>query len=493
MLLLQLALLGCCCLASSSPTPPRCHLGNILIQLKPYDFATGPGQLLTSLLQAGGAENREWAWAWRRSRRERVAQALKDHARQSQRGLVAELERGGMEYKSFWINNSLWVRQPPCHLQLLLLARFEAEGIQIIPDRIVAHIPRPLPSRTPRMDRLVALGLAVEGAVPWNLEMIGAPAAWRLAAKGKGVCVATIDTGVAYEHPALRQQYRGTRDGGHGHSWYDPQARSKQPDDTCGHGTHTMGTILGTAIGVAPEATWIAARGCTEKGCSQHDLLASAQWVMCPRDGEGGGGEERCDLGADIVSNSWGASAGDGEGGVLDWFIPAVDAWRAAGIIPVFAIGNEGPACGTAGAPATLSTVIGVGSIGASQSLSRFSSHGPGPSRPPYSQQKPELVAPGEGILSAAHRGGHVAMSGTSMATPHVAGAIAVMLSVEPALEYERILSILKSSCASKGLKAPLEGLPVCHAVSWDDYPTSFHYGAGLLNLERALLMLKDK
>lgn len=462
---------------------PRCYLGDIFIQLKPYDLSSGSGKLLVNLLQAGASENREWGWMWRKTRRQLVAQALKNHAEQSQSPLIEELKRSGAEYKSFWINNSVWVKKPPCHVQLLLLARFESEGIEILPDRIVAQIPKPIPSPSPRLDRLVELAMKIEGAIPWNLEMIGAPAAWKHS-KGKGVCMATIDTGVSYEHPALKSQYRGN----HELSWFDPQGKSKLPDDACGHGTHTMGTILGKDIGVAPEASWISARGCTEKGCSQHDLLASAQWVMCPRDARG---VEHCELGADIVSNSWGASAGDGEGGVLDWFIPAVDAWRAAGIIPVFAIGNEGPACGTAGAPATLRTVIGVGSVGAGSGLSRFSSHGPGPSRQPYAQQKPDLVAPGESILSAAHKGGHIAMSGTSMATPHVAGAIALLLSLDPTLEYERIVGVLKTACATKELKCPLEGLPICHAVPWDDYPQSFHYGAGLLSVEKAVEMVK--
>jgi len=512
-MLLKLALLLRLCLCSKHKDknknkniyeqPPKCYAGDILLQLAPFDFSSASGQSFLALWQqasdiipSGDAGLKRM---WRAARREAVAERLKEHAIRTQGKILKELKAAGAGHESFWINNSILVKSPACHLQLMLLAQFSSteDGIlEMLPaDRIVAHIPTPIKSRSPLMDRLVSLAV-MEGQIPWNLEMIGAKAAWSVS-RGKGVTVATIDTGVSLDHPALRNSYRGGANGQsglknavkrssglsliHEHSWFDPQGKSVSPDDAAGHGTHTMGTIVGADIGVAPEATWIAARGCTEKGCTQHDLLACAQWVLCPKAGPSG--EERCDLGADIVSNSWGASGTE----MLDWFLPAVQAWTAAGIIPVFAIGNEGPACGTAGAPGTFAEVIGVGSVGQGSCLSRFSSKGPapGPSKGAhYATSKPDLVAPGESILSASHTGpGLVAMSGTSMAAPHVAGALALLLAHDMSLDTHSIQLLIKKSSTTKGLTAPMDGPQICQATRWNAFPESMHYGAGLLNV----------
>lgn len=466
----------------SAASVPKCIPGDVLLQLPPYDFSQPSARQHVGLLRDMVRQAGPFGRLFRKHRRAQVAERLREHAAKSQAELRKDLRAAGIPFTTFWINNSILVRSPPCHLQLVLLAKYEAGGVEMVPaDRIVAHIPAPMRSRTPLLDRLVTLAVR-EGQTPWNLAMINAEQAWARS-KGDQITVATIDTGVAFQHQSIAKAYRGITHG-HALAWFDPQGTSSVPQDTVGHGTHTMGTIVGDVIGVAPGATWMTARGCTEKGCSQRDLLASAQWTMCPIDEAG---TERCDLGADLVSNSWGSSGGN-DGGVLDWFTPVIDAWTAAGIVTIFAIGNEGPKCGTAGAPGTFASVIGVGSVGQSHCLSRFSSHGPGPSKSPYSPSKPDLVAPGEGILSASHSGaGHVAMSGTSMAAPHVAGVVALMLALNPSLDTAKIARILKETCQTSPLIRPSDGLPVCKAINWNDYPNSLHYGAGLIDAAAAL------
>ena len=168
--------------------------------------------------------------------------------------------------------------------------------------------------------------------------------------RGEGVVVANIDTGVAYTHPALVNQYRGNLGGGvfdHNYNWYDPSHvcgnPSLAPCDNNDHGTHTMGTMVGddgagNQIGVAPGASWIAAKGCETSSCSDDALLMSGQWVLAPTDLQGN--NPRADLRPNIVNNSWGNSDGSNL-----FYQATVQAWVASGIFPAFSNGNSGSSC----------------------------------------------------------------------------------------------------------------------------------------------------
>ena len=167
--------------------------------------------------------------------------------------------------------------------------------------------------------------------------------------------VANIDTGTQFNHPALVGQYRGNTGGGtfdHNYSWFDPSdvcgSPSLVPCDNNGHGTHTMGTMVGddgnpgpNQIGVAPHARFIAAKGCETNSCSDSALLASAQWILAPTDLAGQ--NPRPDLRPNIVNNSCGGGGGD------PWYQASVDAWIASGIFPAFSNGNAGPGCASSG------------------------------------------------------------------------------------------------------------------------------------------------
>ena len=157
--------------------------------------------------------------------------------------------------------------------------------------------------------------------------------------------VASIDTGVRFDHPALALNYRGRQPDGtfdHNYNWFDPQQATNAPTDQSGHGTHTMGTLVGAgdgtldqpAIGVAPGATWITAQGCEGDICTDADLIAAAQWLLAPTRLDGSA--PRPDLRPMIVNNSWSGAGGQ------TWYAGYIAAWRAAGMFPVFAAGNTG-------------------------------------------------------------------------------------------------------------------------------------------------------
>ena len=257
--------------------------------------------------------------------------------------------------------------------------------------------------------------------------------------RGKDIVVANIDTGVDHDHPALVGRYRGNNGDGsfdHNHNWFDPtqvcNAAPVEPCDNIGHGTHTMGTMVGEGgpgnqIGVAPEATWIAAKGCADedRGCPQDTLLASAQWVLAPTDLDGA--DPRPDLRPNIVNNSWGEANGPAED---PWFDSVLAAWRAAGMFAVFSNGNFGPGCDSAASPADSALAYGVGAYDVNNTIAEFSSRGPGAA----GDIRPAISAPGVAVRSSLPGGADGAMSGTSMAAPAVSGVVALLWSAAPAL-----------------------------------------------------------
>src|SRR5699024_4199488 len=157
--------------------------------------------------------------------------------------------------------------------------------------------------------------------------------AWALGIDGTGTVVASLDTGVQWDHPALKEQYRGydseTGEVEHEYSFYDATYDGYDtPADDNGHGTHVTGTMVGheedgsNPIGVAPGAKWIAAKVVDADGNAKDaDLLDAAEWIMAP------GG--RTDMAPDVVNNSWG-----GGPGLDEWYRDTVKAWRDAEIFP---------------------------------------------------------------------------------------------------------------------------------------------------------------
>ena len=430
----------------------------------------------------------------RADKRKAVYEVLTAHAKKTQSSTLEQLRTLGFEAESFWISNCILIKRAPKFVFNFIVAfagtDAGADIVELSPNRIVARIP-PIESMLENVS-LTDLNIVEKDEdrkIPWNLRMIKADKVWPIT-KGEGIVVANIDTGVDYDHPQLLASYRGTATGlhkvSHEYNWYDPTRVLSLPTDFHGHGTHTIGIMVGSDVGVAPGARWIAAQGCDSEKCSQERILASAQWVMCPTDVNGT--NPRCDLGADIVNNSWGGAVTDDES--LTWFSATVEAWLAAGVIPIFANGNSGPACRTASTPGDLEGVLAVGALDQNASLSFFSSRGPGSAKPGHSKYKPDYVAPGQGISSCRAGGGLVPMSGTSMAAPHLSGVVALLLSVLRSwkidLTFTDIRNLLAKSCNIQILQQPQLGQQACYDVRWDTFP-NYQYGYGLVDVEKAV------
>ena len=360
--------------------------------------------------------------AGRKDKARAVSNALRNIADKHQGPLKAHLKEqealGAAERViPFWIFNGFAVTAPES------LIRDLASRPDVREVRLDIRIPLPSLTHTARG------GTAFLNE--WNIETTRAPEVWGLdpAYNGTGAVIGSFDTGVDLTHPDLAPRYRGN----HQASWFDPYNEHAVPFDFHGHGTHTTGTAVGgdasgSNIGIAPGAVWIAAKAWDDSGVG----LASAfheifEWFLAP----GGNPDDA----PDVVNCSWGFE----EAGCDTEFLPDIEAWRAAGIFPAFASGNNGPNPGSVRSPGAYPAAFTVGATDASDEVADFSSRGPTPCD---GSIKPNISAPGDGIVSAVPWGYDI-MSGTSMATPHITGAVAVLRSINPALTVDQLESAL--------------------------------------------------
>lgn len=303
--------------------------------------------------------------------------------------------------------------------------------------------------------------------VEWNVERVNAPQVWDMGIDGSGTVVASIDTGVQWNHPALKEQYRGynaaSGDVNHDFNWFDATVGQATPYDDVGHGTHVTGTMVGSEpngsnqIGVAPGAKWIAVKAFTTAGGSDRDLLAAAQWILAPTDANG---NVRVDLAPDVVNNSWG-----GGPGLDEWYRDVVKNWRAAEIFPEFSAGNTtlsnpgGP--GSVAAPSNYPESFATGATDINNKVGSFSLRGPSP----YAEIKPDISAPGVNIRSSVPGSGYEGgWNGTSMAGPAVSGVAALLRQVNANLTVDEMEQILLDTAT-----------PLTDAV----YPQSPNHGYG--------------
>ncbi|GAB9466259.1 hypothetical protein Gpo141_00003637, partial [Globisporangium polare] len=312
----------------------------------------------------------------------------------------------------------------------------------------------------------------------WGVKKIGANRVWADGNLGQGVIVANIDTGVRGTHETLKRNFLGKN------GWYDPELHAAEPYDIDGHGSHTMATIAGAkGVGVAPGAQWIACKGCRvyegddglpEVGCSEEDLTECAQFMLCPHDTEGENPD--CSKAPRVINNSWGGAGG------RPWFKPQVDAWVKAGIVPVFSQGNSGRnGCATAGSPGDYPNVIGVGATNSADALADFSGKGPTLNT---NRRKPDISAPGRSVRAASNEtdSSYMTISGTSMAAPHVTGAVALLLSAQPEFSIDEVKVALYTTTDQTGLAATNY---TCGGTSDKAWPNN-QFGHGRLNVFNA-------
>ncbi len=417
------------------------------------------------------------------TKRETTYKELTKFAVADQAELRTFLERWRIDYQPYYLINAIQVPASP--FMRLYLSRHPDV------DRVLENpYLRPLPDILNRADGIHSRPTEI----PWNLHMIDAPRVWdELGVTGSGVIIGQSDSGAEWEHPELINSYRQNplnnlagatyvvQPTKHDYAWLDPWRQSIAPYDQGGHGTHTLGTIVGETVGVAPGAEWFACSNLYRNLANPALYLDCMQFMLAPYPYSGNPFTDgRPNLGAHVINNSWGCP--EIEGCDADSLLVGTQALRHAGIFIVTSAGNEGPNCETISSPlAIYDESFSVGAVDWEQNTTGFSSRGPvtvdGSNR-----IKPDIMAPGKDIISAAPGGTYAVHEGTSMAGPHVAGVVALMYSANPALigEIDTVEQLIIDTAT------PLTGNisdPGCNAISVPNNTT----GHGLINAYAAV------
>jgi hypothetical protein len=365
----------------------------------------------------------------RSKRKKNAVQALRAKADDTQltlRSLLQQRKNEGkvLSFTPLWVQNAIAVTALP------------AVVTELAQSTLVAHINPEIILQAP--SRTSASGTS--SPPEQNLNVINAPALWSMGFTGQGIVVASLDSGVDFTHPDLSGRWRGGTN-----SWYDPYGQHPStPTDMLGHGTWTMGVMVGgdaggTAIGVAPGARWIAAKIFNDSGSSTTTAIhQSYQWLLDPDNNP-----TTADA-PDVVNNSWAF----GSIGCNLEFQPDLQALVAAGIVPVFAAGNFG----TSGnpSPANNPEALAVGAINNTGLIYSGSSRGP-TSCGGTTRTYPDVVAPGVNINSTDLYGFYYSTTGTSLAAPHVAGTLALLLSAYPNLSVAEQRAALVNTTVDLG------------------------------------------
>jgi len=379
-----------------------------------------------------------------------VYQTLFKTAQQSQKAIRAELDARGVEYRSFYLVNAILVKGDR-DLAQRLAARADVKRIDGNPEMRQAlpnpHEPEPLEFNPDWPD---LIGDKAILAVEPGISYVRAPQIWSLGYTGQGIIVAGADTGYRWTHAALKSAYRGWNGttANHDYNWHDSihsgsgscGANNPQPCDDQGHGTHTMGTIVGldgaNQVGMAPGARWIGCRNMNQGAGTPASYLECMEFFLAPYPVGGTTSQGDPSKAPHVTNNSWGCNAAEGCT-TPNILLTGVANTRAAGILMEVSAGNSGSSCSTVVDPPSFydpSFTTGALNTGA-DTVASFSSRGPvtvdGSNR-----IKPDIMAPGTSTRSSYNTSDttYSSLSGTSMAGPHVAGGVALLLSAFPSL-----------------------------------------------------------
>jgi serine protease AprX len=318
---------------------------------------------------------------------------------------------------------------------------FNGIAIKNIPDKTLEKI-RDLP-----YVKSVSPDYTIVATLQDSIPIIRADEVWSLSdgdgkfVTGKDVTIAILDTGVDYNHPDLEDNFVG------GYDFYN---NDNDPMDDYGHGTH----VAGIAVGVAPDVELYAYKVLDNKGEGRaSDLIKGIEQAVSDN--------------VDIIS----ISAGDTYGNPNDMLSIVADNAVDLGIVVVAAVGNDGyKGEGTVSSPASARKVIGVGATDKNDEILPDSSRGPNSIK----TVKPDIVAPGGGIVSTWPGGGYQSRSGTSMACPHVSGTVALMLQIHPDWNPDEVKMALRNTAVDIGYSLTVQGygrIDALEAVTLSETP----------------------
>jgi serine protease AprX len=410
--------------------------------------------------------------------RSALVTALKAKKDKTQKAIKDLLKGKAIKVESLWIINGLAVTATKAVI-MDLAGQPGIESIRL--DGVIVQ-----------SDAVSAYSGTFTGTPEWNLNAIGAPALWGMGYAGAGRVVAIMDTGVDVNHDDLAPRWRGGVN-----SWYDPNGEHAAPYDSDGHGTRVMGVLVGgdatgTAIGVAPEAQWIAVKMFNDAGSAAYSVIhLGFQWLLDPD------GNPQTNDTPDVINNSWGYSQKVDT--CFAEFQPDVQVLKAAEVAVVFAAGNNGPNRSTSESPANYAESFAAGAADDTLAIAPDSSRGPSAcDGTPY----PEVVAPGVGIktdnttFGGAFPTEYTVVSGTSIAAPHISGAMALLLDAFPWAGVSDLEAALKDGAVDLGAGGPdndsgyglidlvqsyhqlEQSLPVCTDADGDGYYAEAGCGA---------------
>lgn len=396
-----------------------------------------PVEVMVRMVEQAGLSELPIAAA-RVSRIRSVVQQLNTVANASQQDVLRYLNDNQVEHRSFWINNSVWVRASASVIAALS-QRSDVAYVHANPS-VAADIPsfdEPIDSFGQRL---------LFGGIEASIQLVGAPTVWDAGVRGEQIVIGGEDTGYQWDHPALINSYRGWNGAlaEHNYNWHDSihsgggacGADSPEPCDDNNHGTHTMGTMVGddggsNRIGMAPGARWIGCRNMDQGNGTPATYAECFQWFIAPTDLN----DENPDpsMAPHVINNSWGCPASEGctDPTVLQSVVENV---RAAGIMVVVSAGNSGSGCSSVETPAAIyDASFTVGNTTINDTIAGSSSRGP-VTADGSGRLKPDISAPGTSIRSSIRNGNYAVFSGTSMSGPHVAGHMALLMSSDPGL-----------------------------------------------------------
>lgn len=443
------------------------------------------------VLKKQGDLTRINASRWTKEKKSRaVYETLSQTARETQGKLIQYLREKKIKYRAFYIQNAIAVFDIGENIILEIAARQDVK--KIMANSKVAGVPR---------FKIEPLDSEPKG-IGNNIKDTAADKFWQeFNVHGENIVIAGSDTGINWQHPAIIRQYRGYNENRttHDYHWHDAIHEEIEGGSSCGydnavpcddhgHGSHTVGTVVGSdgkenQIGMAPGAKWIGCRNMDNGVGRPSSYIECFEWFLAPYPYHGDPQKDGVpEMAPHVINNSWGCPPSEDCKGAE--ILPVLKVLKDAGIMVVASAGNEGSSCKTIGDPPAMHSeeTLSVGAHShSSGSIAYFSSRGPSN----YDGQiGPDITAPGVSVRSCVTGTGYNSWSGTSMAGPHVVGQVALLWSLDPTLvgQIDETVDLIRKSAK------PQTSSQECGGVSGSSIPNNT-WGWGKIDVLNAARM----